>query len=236
MACVKIRHHLAQTGQYPPVCMLCAERPPTLKVEQRVELPPSIDPVRTVLGCLLGWIGLIYFLVVRMVGTKSTQVYLVLCDECNRGRKRAVWAPLLGFLSCLGFWFLLGPPLCNAQALSSGIGVFLAILGGPLLGALLYWVIARRYTVTCKGLDERYVLLSLPNQDYPEIYEQFMAEIKADEQLLPQSTGPCCPACRVSQPGGACFCKNCGQRLACGQCGREARAQDAFCAGCGEKF
>ncbi len=230
MAIVRIRTRLAETGQYPPLCMLCGENPPVVKSEENV-VTRWTDPVRTTLGCLFGWIGLIY-LAICYARASRAKVYLVMCDHCQAGRKKATWGPVLGIATCLAVWFVGGPALFKVKFMDEAWAFVLIFLGGPILACLLSWWIGRKYSVTCTEVGPTYVCLNLPNSKYADAYEAYMQETGADKVSLP---GPVCANCQTTHLEGACFCQKCGVRLVC-NCGRPSQPTDAFCVGCGQKF
>ncbi len=170
--------------------MLCAERPPAVKVEETLVVERGFDSMGCLLGSALSLAGVTLLrLKPSAVQVEEVPVYLVLCESCRQGRSRlGTWTPVLGVLAWLSCWFLVVPLLLGLG--EHPVTLLLAvvtIVSAPLVGLTVYKLLGRPFRVRLHSIDDHFIYLDVPNETYPRTYDTYLRETGAEpDQMLEQ--------------------------------------------------
>lgn len=186
----------AQTEKFPPQCMICAEQQATKSINQNYYYYPPWVYV----GLLLGLIPLIILI---LIFQKQQRVNIQLCELCH---SRWKMLPTFGCLVALVAFGILMAMIFFFSENQTVLGFLMLIL---LIGMPIYYVIAHnnKYAITCINIDDRFITLNVPNNTYPQLYEEYIRTQSEDSRPV------ICPNCGFQNIPNSKFCEKCGQSI-----------------------
>lgn len=187
----------------PDLCMICGLHPSD---RDRTETynATHCTPLAILGFFFFSIFGLIvaYFLL-----RKQQPVRLKQCAHCasRRGKLRLLLG--MNWVICLAAFFGGFSMMCTANSQSKVLGYLgLVVFLASMLYPILFWAVySRRFNVSCSGINDRYLWLSLPNAHY---HHEWRVDCTAAESGPLQMT---CQHCRTMIPSDANFCLRCGR-------------------------
>jgi len=215
MVKILIKKEDAVSDYYPPDCMLCGEREAT-NIETRDFSSPHYPPW-VFLGCLLGLAGIFLTAFIGSFYRKKHPVSLRLCDQCYLQYKRTpIWTAIVITLCTLIFIAMI-MFFGNDQPSLGMISILLCFV----IPITAYFLFYRKYSITCSNIDDSYIALNIPNENYAIKYNDFVC---SHPRLHPQEFSPqvqgmvsrnvvYCNSCGYPNKMGGKFCVKCGEPL-----------------------
>jgi ribosomal protein L40E len=203
MGKITIENRNTQTENFPHNCMICVDRNTTKSINTNY----YFYPYWTYLGLLLGAIP---FIVLAMIFKKEQRVNVQLCEECHaRWKMLPTFGALVGFVEFIIFIAMIALFVNEQIALGFATLALLIIL--PIVYIIGH---NNKYAISCQKINDYAITLSVPNDRYPQIYQDYIMTNPVGYASVPSINvqAPCRHCGNVNMPG-ARFCEKCGQTV-----------------------
>lgn len=167
---VKIQKADFETGEIPPLCMLCGEKDAETKVPYTARK----------IGFPLAMMGIIG----KFLTPKKYDMTVLSCSECKNGfvyeqNMSNIWLTLR-LVAVLVFVFVLTAHSDKAPA--NLIIPLLVLFITVLLETVYFWAIGKKNAVRLENMDDNSVSLTLPNESWPAAYADMRLKREAERK------------------------------------------------------